>query len=226
LAAFLVSCGCLALGCAADPVPGDSDGWRSLFDGTTLTGWVVRSGTATYRVEDGAIVGRTTEGSGNTFLCTEEEFGDAELSLEVSFDDAGLNSGVQVRSQLRGDKLGGRVHGPQVELAAGTGKIGQLFGEGLGAWFSEGPKTKTPAAPVPVQTWTTVRVQMEGARIRTWIADQPVVDHTLDGEKAVTYGKGLIGLQVHGVHPGSGPWQVRWRNIRIRSLPVTATPAP
>ena len=31
----------------------------ALFDGKTLDGWVQRNGTATYRVADGAIVGRT-----------------------------------------------------------------------------------------------------------------------------------------------------------------------
>ena len=29
---------------------------------------------------------------------------------------------------------------------------------------------------------------------------------------------GFIGLQVHGIKRGSGPYEVRWRNIRIRDL--------
>jgi hypothetical protein len=44
------------------------EGWVALFDGESLDGWVWRNGTASYRVEDGAIVGRTTEGSPNSFL--------------------------------------------------------------------------------------------------------------------------------------------------------------
>ncbi len=57
------------------------DGWVSLFDGKTLNGWIQKNGTATYRVEDGAIVGRTTPGSANSFLCTANEYGDFELEF-------------------------------------------------------------------------------------------------------------------------------------------------
>ena len=44
------------------------DGWVSLFDGETLNGWIQKNGTATYRVEDGTIVGKTAKGSPNSFL--------------------------------------------------------------------------------------------------------------------------------------------------------------
>ncbi|MEM0969356.1 MAG: DUF1080 domain-containing protein, partial [Verrucomicrobiota bacterium] len=85
----------------------DAESWISLFDGQSLNGWSIKSGFATYRVEDGAIVGKTAEGSKNTFLCSEEEFADFELEFEVMVDD-GLNSGVQIRSQLATlDKKGG-----------------------------------------------------------------------------------------------------------------------
>jgi hypothetical protein len=69
-----------------------------LFDGKTLDGWKVNGGTASYKVEDGVIVGTTVEGSPNTFLC-EGDFKDFELELEVKCDPR-LNSGVQVRSRV------------------------------------------------------------------------------------------------------------------------------
>ncbi|MGY8653447.1 MAG: DUF1080 domain-containing protein, partial [Verrucomicrobiia bacterium] len=37
--------------------------WISLFDGKKIEGFEPKGGTATYRVEDGAIVGKTKEGS-------------------------------------------------------------------------------------------------------------------------------------------------------------------
>jgi hypothetical protein len=79
--------------------------WVSLFDGKSLDGWVQKNGTATYRVENGAIVGRTAEGSPNSFLCTVKDYADFELEFEVKVDDA-LNSGVQIRSQTRGGHSG------------------------------------------------------------------------------------------------------------------------
>ena len=62
---------------AAGALPGDEHGqWVSLFDGKTLKGWEQLNGTATYVVEDGTIVGRTTEGSPNSFLCSKKKYGD------------------------------------------------------------------------------------------------------------------------------------------------------
>ncbi|MEZ6091102.1 MAG: family 16 glycoside hydrolase [Pirellulaceae bacterium] len=38
-------------------------GFVDLFNGKNLDGWTQRNGTATYRVEDDAIVGKTNEGA-------------------------------------------------------------------------------------------------------------------------------------------------------------------
>ena len=104
-----------------------------LFDGKTLDGWEVCNGFAKYRVEGGAIVGSTAEGSPNSFLCTKKEYGDFVLEFEVK-DDPALNSGVQVRSHryaaettvhtFNGKETAahkqpaGRVYGYQVEIAS------------------------------------------------------------------------------------------------------------
>ena len=81
--------------------------WVSLFDGKEIKGFTQKNGTATYRVEDGAIVGKTAEGSPNSFLCTDKLYGDFELEFEVKCDNR-LNSGVQIRSQTKGDTDDGR----------------------------------------------------------------------------------------------------------------------
>ena len=52
-----------------DTGPANGSGRVPLFDGKTLDGWKVNSGTAAYKLEDGVIVGTTVEGSPNTFLC-------------------------------------------------------------------------------------------------------------------------------------------------------------
>ena len=75
-------------------------GWESLFNGKTLQGWAVTQGYANYYVEDGAILGRTAEGSPNTFLISYNTYDDFELKFEVKVDD-GLNSGVMIRSNTR-----------------------------------------------------------------------------------------------------------------------------
>ena len=105
-------------------------GFVELFNGKDLSGWTQRNGTATYRVEGDQIVGKTSEGSPNSFLCTEKKYGDFELQFEVKVDSR-LNSGVQIRSQSKGDSPSGRVNGPQVEIS--TDKMaGYVYGEAAG----------------------------------------------------------------------------------------------
>jgi len=194
------------------------DGWISLFDGKTLEGWVQKNGTATYRVEDGAIIGKTTEGSPNSFLCTVNEYGNFELEFEVKLFDAALNSGVQIRSQTKGGPTG-RVNGPQVEVEATRGKGGEsgyIYGEAAGGWMT--PKNKLKSHKhFKDGEWNKYRIFAEGARIQTWVNGTQISD-LVDEAKLKSHPKGFIGLQVHGIRKGSGPYQVAWRNIRIKVL--------
>ena len=199
--------------------------WITLFDGKSLKGWSVKSGFATYRVEDGAIVGKTAAGSGNSFLCTERQFGEFELEFEVKVDD-GLNSGVQVRSMLKNvDKknaYGGRVYGPQVEIESGPGQAGFVYGEATGlGWISPEPKAKDRAVSqhefFKNGKWNHFRVVAQGPHIKVWLNRQSIADLTHE-EIYKSHPKGLIGLQVHGIKKGAGPYEVRWRNLRIRRL--------
>ena len=90
------------------------EGFVALFNGKDLDNFEQRNGTAIYRIEKGGIIlGKTKEGSPNSFLCTKKQYGDFELMFEVKVDNQ-LNSGVQIRSASRGGKKSGRVRGPQV----------------------------------------------------------------------------------------------------------------
>lgn len=195
--------------------------WVSLFDGTTLDGWIQKNGTATYRVEDGTIVGQTTKGSPNSFLCTEADYGDFELEFDVYLYDRQLNSGVQIRSQTKpaeGDDKFGRVNGPQVEIEAcgrRGAESGYVYGEACGGWMTPDDERK-PLKVFKDGEWNHFRVVAQNARIQTWVNGEPVVDLT-DEEKFKTHPKGFIGLQVHGVGE-SGPYQVAWSNIRVNVL--------
>jgi hypothetical protein len=194
----------------------DKDGFVSLFDGKTLSGWEQKNGTATYRVEEGVIVGKTSEGSPNSFLCSTKEYGDFELKFEVKVDDE-LNSGVQIRSASIPSKDSGRVHGPQVEIAT-NGTAGFIYGEALGTgWLSdEGPMSDPEKkAAFKKGEWNKYRVLAQGQSIKTWINDVPVAD--LVDEKS-NMPKGFIGLQVHGIAKGTGPYEVRWRNLELKDL--------
>lgn len=191
------------------------EGWIELFDGKTLDGWTQYNGQATYRVEDGVIVGKTAKNSPNSFLCTDKAFDDFELEFEV-MDEPGLNSGVQIRSRSSEDYNNGRVHGPQVEIETAPGESGYIYGEATGrGWLS--PKQPIKDAYKNGQ-WNKYRVVAVGPRIQTFINGTPVEDLTDEASSRA----GFIGLQVHGVGD-RGPFEVRWRNIRIKDLsPETA----
>jgi hypothetical protein len=186
----------------------DQGEWRSLFDGKNLDGWEKHGGKAKYHVEDGTVVGRSVPNTRNTFMCTKERFGDFELKFEVKVDK-GLNSGVQVRSNIKGDDV---VYGPQVEIEWGPGESGYIYGESTGrGWLSPDRSKKVTLKD---NEWNHYRVLCKGANIKTWVNGQPVAD--LTDEKSSR--EGIIGLQVHGVGPREEPMYVRWRNIRVREL--------
>jgi len=182
--------------------------WRSLFNGKDLEGWERHGGKAPYKVEDGAIVGHSVPNTSNSFLCTKKRFGDFELIFEVMVDKA-LNSGVQIRSNLKGKD---RVYGPQVEIETGPGEAGYIYGEATGrGWLS---KDRSKKDTFKNGQWNQYRVLCKGTNIKTWVNGHPVADLT-DGKASR---EGIIGLQVHGVGGRKEPLYVRWRNIKIRKV--------
>ena len=193
------------------------DKYTPIFDGKTLKGWTQRNGTATYRVENNAIVGKTKEGSPNSFLCTDKLYGNFDLKFEVKVDN-GLNSGVQIRSQTK-DGPKGRVNGPQVEIEM-SGKngaeCGYIYGEAAGGWMTPADKRK-PHKHFKDGEWNAYRVVAKDAHIQVWINGVQISD-LVDKEKLKSHPKGFIGLQVHGIRKGSGPFEVSWRNLGIIEL--------
>lgn len=197
------------------------DDWKSLFNGKNLKGWIQKNGTATYRVEDGMIIGKTEKGSPNSFLCTKKEYGDFELTFEVKLIDNELNSGVQIRSKTRkpeGDQKFGRVNGPQVEIEANGdngAESAYLYCEACGGWMT--PEDKLiPHKVFKNGEWNSYRVVAKGPRIQTWLNGEMISD-LVDEEVYETHPKGFIGLQVHGVGD-RGPFEVAWKNIKIRKM--------
>ncbi|WP_339745433.1 DUF1080 domain-containing protein [uncultured Rubinisphaera sp.] len=196
--------------------------WVSLFNGKNLDGWIQKNGTATYSVEDGTIVGVTSDGSPNSFLCSKKDYGNFELEFEVKVHNS-LNSGVQIRSQTKEtDKKDtfGRVNGPQVEIEASGNngaEAGYIYGEATGRGWLTPQDQLVPHKKMKDGEWNKFRVVANGPHIQTWINGEMVSDLT-DEAIYETHPKGFIGLQVHGIKKGDGPFDVAWRNIRIKTI--------
>lgn len=206
--------------------------WKLLFDGETLDGWSIHSGYAKYHIEDGAIVGTSVPNSPNTFLCTDEEFSDFILEFEVFLVSPELNSGVQFRSKIAPEALTfwirdneghpaprkipkDRVYGYQVEIANEEGGAsGGVYDEARRAFMIYRPVAGSAAfGAFKNNQWNKYRVECNGISIKTFINGIPCADF----EDAIT-SEGIIGLQVHGVGEDATPYQVKWRNIRIKEL--------
>lgn len=188
--------------------------WTPLFNGKNLTGWTQKGGQARFSVADRVITGTSAPNTPNSFLCTETEYGDFILELDLAVDD-GLNSGIQIRSQTTAGYNDGRVFGWQVEIdPSARAWSGGIYEEGRREWLyipninPEGKKAFRTGGQ-----WNHYRIEATGNTIRTWVNEIPVaflVDTLVE--------KGFIGLQVHAVgNPGDAGKQVRWRNIRIQT---------
>ena len=204
------------------------DGWQEWFkDG--LGDAKIVSGTATYKVEDGVLVGTTVDGSPNTFL-VKGPFKDFELQFEVKVDDE-LNSGVQVRSHLakegdpapEGSKNGkplpaGRLYGPQCEIAV-NGTAGDFYDEARrGTWWSiltktEAVRSDAAKAAFKKGEWNHYRIVVQGDHYQSFVNGVKTADFTQPGDP-----EGHIGFQVHGIKKGSGPNTVRWRAVKFKTL--------
>jgi hypothetical protein len=107
----------------------------NLFNGKDLTGWKILNGKAKYEVKNGEIVGTTVHGEPNSFLATEQEYGDFILSLEFKID-SGTNSGVQFRSESKADYQKGRVHGYQLDIdPSARAWTGGIYDEARRLWL-------------------------------------------------------------------------------------------
>jgi len=202
---------------SAGSLAAEDKAYKSIFDGKTLNGWTQRNGTATYRVENGVIIGKTKEGSPNSFLCSDREYGNFDLKFDVKVD-AELNSGVQIRSQTRGG-FTGRVNGPQVEIESSGEKgaeAGYIYGEAAGGWMTSKAKL-IPHKHFKDGEWNSYRVLAKGANIKVWINGNLISDLTHE-EKFKSHPNGFIGLQVHGIGRRKGPFQVCWRNLKLKEL--------
>lgn len=213
----------LVVGCSTTPI--DKTGFVPLFNGKDFTGWKQHSGTAEYRVEDGAVVGKTVAGTGNSFMCTEKEYGDfiLELEFKVAKD---MNSGIQFRSQfytkdteteIAGKKKkfpADRVFGYQYEIdPSPRAYTGGVYDEARRGWLFDLKNNPDAQKAFKQGEWNTARIECKGDHIVTYINGVKAADF-----KDSMTPKGIIALQVHGIGKKAPGDEIRWRNIRIKEL--------
>ncbi|MDR0713720.1 MAG: DUF1080 domain-containing protein [Bacteroidales bacterium] len=194
---------------------GSRDGWEDLFNGKNLKGWVQRGGNAEYKAEDRVITGISNPQS-SSFLCTEKEYGDFILELELKADHT-VNSGIQIRSHSLPEYKNGIVFGYQVEIdPSPRGWSGGIYDEARAGWlYPVTPNNPEAVTAFKNNEWNHYRIEAIGNNIKTWVNGIPVADLLVDLDAS-----GFIALQIHGIKPGSeaAGKTVQWRNIRIMTV--------
>jgi hypothetical protein len=193
--------------------------WMNLFNGKDLSGWKQLNGKAKYQVVNGEIVGTTVHGEPNSFLVTEQSYGDFILELEFKLD-ADMNSGIQFRSESKPDYREGRVHGYQMEIdPSERAWTGGIYDEGRRGWLYPLELNVAGKKAYKQKEWNHARIECIGSVIRIWINGTPTANLVDDLTT-----RGFIALQVHSVpKPENSGQQVRWRNIRIQTLNAKAS---
>jgi hypothetical protein len=202
---YLLCLVCLALA----PVAMAGDSFQPLFDGSTLKGWEGKRGV--FRIEDGAIVGGSLKAKvpQNEFLCTTRQYANFELRFKAKLLGAGVNGGVQFRSQRIPNH--NEVRGYQADMA--DGYWGKLYDESRRNRFLAGPSAEEQKKIVRAGDWNDFVVRCEGDHIQIWLNGKKTVDYT--EQDASIPRTGIIGLQIHGGPPSEG-W---YKDITIRELP-------
>lgn len=200
----------------------DDSSWEVLFNGKDLSGWKQLNGKHIWEVKDGMIIGTTVASEPNGFLCTEKEYGDFVLELEVSIDTLMNNSGVQFRSLSYPEYQNGRVHGYQMEVDPKPQQwSGAIYEEGgdrqwlySGYLLTQEAKKAFRKDNADGYQWNKYRIECIGTRIRTWVNGVPA-SHLIDDR----FLRGFVGLQLHAnqANDPEGSYQVRFRNIRIKN---------
>lgn len=203
----------LASARGSEPDAKSDEGFEDITPGEDLAGWTQRGGNATYTVENGEVVGRSSvPASPNAFLCTDRRFKDFILELEFKVDPK-LNSGVQIRSNCLPEYRNGVVHGYQVEIdPSERAWSGGIYDESRRGWLHD-LKDNEPARKAFKQNdWNHFRIVAKGDSIKTWINGVPAADL----HDSMT-DEGFIALQVHSTNSPT-PLEVRWRKLRIKEL--------
>ncbi len=211
---------------AACPTKEPPEGFVSLFDGKTLSGW--KGDDKYWSTKDGAIIGRSTQETPvpySEFLVWQgEPVGD--FTLLVDFCITSGNSGIEYRAWKDPARNFG-LNGYQADISPGD-IMGILYGEALGeiiAWRGQsarfdkdGNKTIKQfgdaaeiAKSINMNGWNTYRVEARGNTFVEYIND--VKTSELVDERPDAPSKGIFGLQIH---PGP-PMFFQYKNIFLKT---------
>lgn len=191
----------------------EGDGFVSLFDGKTMTGWKNAYEWGQIEVKDGEI---HLTGEKKFFVITEKLYSDFVFEGDVFIPEGKANSGFIFRGLVEPNK----VYGYQAEVDGDATRkwSGGLYDEGRRQWFISPIK----ADPESVKAfreragdafkrndWNTYRITCQGKKIKIEVNGVVTTD-VEDGMDAT----GVIAIQHHGEKGQT----YKFRNLRVKEL--------
>jgi hypothetical protein len=188
--------------CSSGMSAGRSDGWISLFDGQTLTGWRASENPSTFRVENGEIVVHGPRA--HLFYdgpVMNHEFKDFELKVDV-MTRPGANSGIFIRTTFQPTGFPSQGYEVQVNNSQSDWRrTGSLYA------------VRDVREAGRDNEWFTIHTIVLGRRVQIIVDGRQTVDYTEPADSATRLTGRTIALQGHD--PGS---EVHYKNIMIRTL--------
>ncbi|MFE2581581.1 ThuA domain-containing protein [Streptomyces sp. NPDC059378] len=183
------------------------NGYRPLFDGSSLDGWRQAGPGGFTRSDDGTL---TSDGGLGLLWYTPRSFGSYSLKLDwkAAGDD---NSGVFVGFPPSDDPWSAVDNGYEIQIDA-TDVPEKTTGSVYG--FRSADVKKRDRALNPPGEWNTYEIRVQGERLRVWLNGVKINDFT-NTDPARSLRDGHIGIQNHGAGD-----DVSFRDIRIKELPV------
>lgn len=205
--ALLASLSLVAIPClAADTA---ADGWTTIFDGKSMSGWKASENKDSWRVEDGNFVCHGPR-SHLFYVGDDKPFVNFEFRCEA-MTTPGSNAGIYFHTQYQETGWPRFGYECQVNITHKDPiKSGSLYGV-----------VQVSNPPAKDNEWYTTHIKVEGRHVVIKVNDKVVVDYTEPENKPAfskdferRLGSGTFAFQAHD--PDS---KVMFRNIQVKRLP-------
>ena len=207
-----------------------AEGWKLLFDGTTMTGWKDFNGTTLtlpWHVVDGCIQAKGTGSDADGYLVTDKEYENFELSWDWKLQKGG-NSGMLYHVIENKAFKVPYVTGPEYQLIDDEGYPDKLEDwQKTGVDYAMYVPDKNLMKVNPPGKWNNSKIVFNNGHVEHWLNGVKILEfeawtddwyarkNSGKWEDSPEYGlakKGVLCLQDHG-YPAS------FRNIKIKELP-------
>jgi hypothetical protein len=191
-------------------------GFAPVFNGKDLTGWKATGEPKAWSVEDGMIVCKS---GGGGYLLTEQEYGDFELKFQYRWSKEGGNSGVGLRTPMKGDPA---YQGMEIQLIDDEGwekvhKFKLAPYQHTGSIYDVVPARQQ--ANRPIGEWNDVRIVCKGPQVLVEQNGKELVkanlgDHKDRAEKnhpGLKRDKGHLGFQSYNI-------RVEFKDVVVKEL--------